>query len=265
MSADTSNKVKKPSRSYKQATLKILYGQSGNQCAEPSCSNSIIASETEYSEAKNIAHIAHIYAFSEDGPRGKSGLTKDQLNHHTNLLLLCPTHHAVVDTQHETYPADLLLKWKADHIRKHSGDGIAQVSDIGYAELELAARSLMADEPSEADSQPTSLPMPPQKKIEKNGLSQSTAKKLRMGVAMSREVEEMLRNAAQLESGFPDSLREGFQTKYNEFVEAGLEGDDLFDALYVWAGGTNTDPKRQLAALCILSHLFVLCEVFESE
>jgi hypothetical protein len=56
-----------------------------------------------------------IYALSEDGPRGKAGLTKDELNAPDNLILLCPTHHVIVDAQHETYPAKLLKQWKINH------------------------------------------------------------------------------------------------------------------------------------------------------
>lgn len=255
---------KKLSRNYTKPTLKILFGQSGNECAEPQCSNPIIATATKQSAAANIAHIAHIFAFSEDGPRGKATMSAQEINHHSNLLLLCPTHHTNVDTQHETFPASMLLKWKEDHIRKHSDIMKAKISDIGYLELEMAARSLMTDNSNvEVENMPV-VPMPPAKKIKKNKLSPGTTKLLKMGIAMSHEVKAMLRNAAQLDAAFPDRLRDGFQAKYQVLASDGLSGDDLFDSLYVWAGGVNKDPKRALAGLCILSHLFILCEVFES-
>ena len=179
-------------------------------------------------------------------------------------MLLCPSHHALVDAQHETYPASLLLKWKEDHIRKHSDRLKAKISDVGFHELEIAAKSLMVDSATTDDVELPAAPMPPVEKIVKNKLSQGTANLLKMGIAMSHEVKAMLRNAAQLDSSFPDRLRDGFQTKYEAFAGQGLSGDELFDALYVWSGSTNTDPKRALAGLCLLSHLFVLCEVFES-
>ncbi|CAM3661236.1 HNH endonuclease [Litorimonas haliclonae] len=265
MSSTTKAKTKKPSRYYTPTTLKILFGQSGNECAEPQCSNPIIASATNKSDAANVADIAHIYALSVDGPRGKAGMTSKELNHHSNLMLLCPTHHTNVDTQYETYPADMLLKWKADHVRKHGDILRAKISDIGYSELETAARALMSDKPDgDEDDHDPSMPMAPANKIKKNNLTQGSSKLLKMGIAMSHEVKAMLRNAAQLDYTFPDRLRDGFQAKYDDFVAEGLTGDDLFDALYVWSGSTNSDPKRALAGLCLLSHLFVLCEVFES-
>ena len=105
----------KSKRYYSPTTLKVLFTLSRNQCAHPDCANNLIEPATEESDALVIAHICHIYAISEDGPRGKSGLTKKELNSPENLILLCRNHHAVVDGQHETYPADMLKEWKQTH------------------------------------------------------------------------------------------------------------------------------------------------------
>ena len=105
-------------RQYTQKTLKILFGSSGNQCAHPECTNNVIEPATEKSDAAVIAQICHIYAFSTNGPRGKAGLTNEELNSPENLILLCPNHHVVVDKQHETYPVELLKQWKREHEAK---------------------------------------------------------------------------------------------------------------------------------------------------
>ena len=102
-------------RYYSPKTLKVLFALSGNQCAHPECPNTLVESATEQSDAIITAHICHIYAVSVDGPRGKSGLTEKELNSPENLILLCRNHHAVIDGQHETYPAELLKKWKQRH------------------------------------------------------------------------------------------------------------------------------------------------------
>jgi hypothetical protein len=86
------SKTKKFSRNYSKTALKILFGMSGNECAEPTCSQRVIAASTPESDEAVIAQISHIYALSDDGPRGKPGLTENERNHHSNLLLLCPTH-----------------------------------------------------------------------------------------------------------------------------------------------------------------------------
>lgn len=105
-------------RSYSQETVKVLFGRSGNQCAYPECTNTLIEPATEKSDALVTAHICHIYAISTGGPRGKIGLTQKELNAPENLILLCRNHHAVVDGQYETYPADMLKEWKRTHEAK---------------------------------------------------------------------------------------------------------------------------------------------------
>lgn len=105
-------------RSYSEKTLKVLFALSGNQCAHPECTNTLIEPATENSDALVTAHICHIYAISTDGPRGKPGLTQKELNSPENLILLCRHHHGVVDGQHETYPAALLKEWKQSHESK---------------------------------------------------------------------------------------------------------------------------------------------------
>lgn len=92
-----------PKRNYSPKTLKMLFALSGNQCAVPGCSEPIIAPRIEKSDAMVLRQIAHFYAISEDGPRGKRGLTNKDLNQLSNLILLCPTHQVKVDRQQETY------------------------------------------------------------------------------------------------------------------------------------------------------------------
>jgi hypothetical protein len=113
-------------RSYTQQTIKLLFGASGNQCAQPECSNPVIIEGTDDSDAMISAQICHIFAVSDNGPRGKPGLTNDERNSAKNLLLLCPTHHGIVDGQYQTYPATMLQDWKSHHetkFKKQISDG----------------------------------------------------------------------------------------------------------------------------------------------
>lgn len=108
----------KPKRRYTQRTIKILFTLSGNQCAHPECANNIIEQATEYSPELVTGQISHIYAIRKKGPRGNPELTQKELNSPENLILFCPNHHAVVDGQHESYPAEMLKRWKRDHENK---------------------------------------------------------------------------------------------------------------------------------------------------
>jgi hypothetical protein len=105
-------------RSYSPHTIKLLFGASGNQCAFPGCTNPIIAAGTPFSDGAVVGQICHIYAASDDGPRGKPGLTAAERNSPNNLILMCGHHHPLVDKQWETYPADLLKAWKKTHEAK---------------------------------------------------------------------------------------------------------------------------------------------------
>ena len=122
-------------RHYPPSTLKLLFGLSGNQCAHPDCSNTLIEERTEHSDDRVTAHICHIYAISEKGPRARPGLTQAELNAAGNLILLCAYHHAVVDAQHESYPAELLLKWKRDHEEKYRWRYPANRGGVGSGAL----------------------------------------------------------------------------------------------------------------------------------
>ena len=108
----------KLTRQYSPKTLKVLFALSGNQCAHPQCTNLVIESATEQSDDLVSAQICHIYAINTRGPRGNPGLTKEELNSPGNLLLLCPTHHTLVDGQHESYPVEVLRDWKRNHQSK---------------------------------------------------------------------------------------------------------------------------------------------------
>lgn len=256
-----SRETKVTTRSYTDKTLKVLFALSGNQCAEPNCIQRVILPPKEGAEFLVLGKIAHIYAFSERGPRGKVGLTPKQRNAVDNLLLLCPNHHDEVDGQHERFPATLLLEWKARQEAKATEDLTRSISDLGFAELEVAAQAVAkASSPASADGLAA---IPPADKIARNGLGPHPAMMLSMGAAKSMEVEKVLLQAAQLDPDFPKRMTAGFVEHYQAQKGLGLSGDDLFYDMYEWAAGGDEDRGRQAAGLCILSHLFILCDVFE--
>ena len=60
-----------------------------------------------------IGEMAHVIAKSTKGPRGGDTVGSDS---YANLILLCPTHHTLVDKAPEgTFSEQMLLQWKADH------------------------------------------------------------------------------------------------------------------------------------------------------
>jgi len=59
--------------------------------------------------------MAHIVAFNEGGPRGKAALRPDYINDVSNLMLLCPQCHKLIDDQPNQYSVSVLQKYKESH------------------------------------------------------------------------------------------------------------------------------------------------------
>ena len=105
-------------RNYSRTTQRVLDIQSLNQCAYPGCTNTLIEPSAGKSDPVVIGHICHIHALNPGGPRWKEELSQEELNSPENLILLCPTHHAMVDGQPEYYMAETLRQWKREHEAK---------------------------------------------------------------------------------------------------------------------------------------------------
>ncbi|MBI4547858.1 MAG: hypothetical protein HY707_07760 [Ignavibacteriae bacterium] len=122
--------------------IKILFLRSGGKCAFPECEKILVEEATAKDEPVVIGQIAHIVAESRQGPRGKNEMSDEERNKHTNLILLCPDHHVIIDSQPYTYSVPVLQQMKAIHEErikasdgkiKESGDTIEQ--EIMYSTL----------------------------------------------------------------------------------------------------------------------------------
>lgn len=114
-STRSSNPARQRSRTISTQTRQFLFARSGNQCAHPDCEEKLTVDPTDRSDGFIAANICHIRAVSPGGPRHDPSLTDAQLNSAANLILLCPNHHGLVDSQPETYTSELLCEWKARH------------------------------------------------------------------------------------------------------------------------------------------------------
>lgn len=111
------NEVKASSRHISPAERYMLWGRAAGRCQFRGC-NKPLWKHPETQEAVNIAEAAHIYSFSEDGPRGNEGIDVEDLNTSQNLLLACHDCHKTIDTEQAAgmrYPVELLQGWKAEH------------------------------------------------------------------------------------------------------------------------------------------------------
>jgi len=96
----------------------LLWGRAAGRC-QFSGHNIPLYKSSVTQESVNIAQKAHIYSFSEKGPRGWGPLitNKKEINNIDNLMLMCHDCHKLIDNDKdgEKYSAELLKQWKREH------------------------------------------------------------------------------------------------------------------------------------------------------
>ena len=90
--------------------LKKLWGKAAGHCCFTNCATDCIHLLESSQDAVVIGEMAHVIARNATGPRGKKDHVED--NSYDNLILLCPTHHTLVDKAPDSYPVDKLLAMK---------------------------------------------------------------------------------------------------------------------------------------------------------
>ncbi len=100
----------------KEKDVKILWGKAGGVCSMASCRKKLIETTPDLPSGYDIfGYTCHIVAENPQGPRGESLLTTEQRNRYPNLILLCKTHHEMIDQQSDEWPIEKLHQVKADH------------------------------------------------------------------------------------------------------------------------------------------------------
>lgn len=92
-------------------TIKKLSILSGNKCAFPKCSMSLVDEDS----GSITAQICHIKAKNSGGPRYDSKQTNQERDSFENLILMCPIHHKIIDDDEESYTVKRLQQIKSEH------------------------------------------------------------------------------------------------------------------------------------------------------
>jgi len=106
MGTDDRNRRLEPKIGVQHALFRVSRGY----CYRPACPHPVLRRGDDGQPVVDV-QIAHIYAASDNGPRGRPDLTVEERRAFSNLILLCGVHHQLVDKRenYETYPAPLLL------------------------------------------------------------------------------------------------------------------------------------------------------------
>jgi hypothetical protein len=247
-----------------EPTKRVVAFRSGNLCAFPECLQELVESATPLNPAIPIGEAAHIAGERPTAARYDPTMTQAQRDSAENLIYMCPTHHTVIDGQPETYTRAMLLELKAHH---ESQVGMASraakiraMSAVGFAEFHDVVEALATASPYRS---PTLTLTMPEEKLSRNDLGPNVRNKVMIGLAKARDVEDYFNTPIALERGLADTVTARFRAEYEDLFNQDLRGDDLFDALEVFATRGQVDLNHQAAALAIVVYLFEKCDLFE--
>jgi hypothetical protein len=111
------------------ATIKRLFAVSGNRCAFPQCISPLIH------HGKVTGKVCHIKGSRPGSARYAEDQSAEDRHGFQNLILMCPIHHDVVDSDEIEYPVDRLLDLKAE--RETSQNAPSEISDDSARQLLL--------------------------------------------------------------------------------------------------------------------------------
>ncbi|MFQ2225720.1 HNH endonuclease [Aeromonas hydrophila] len=94
----------------KESTIKVLFALSGNECAFTDCTTKLVQDKNNL-----IGEICHIEARKPDGARYNIYSNDEKRRSEENLIILCPTHHKLIDNDEGTYTVEFLKEMKFKH------------------------------------------------------------------------------------------------------------------------------------------------------
>ena len=126
-----------------QKSVKILWSAAGGRCAFAGCWERLCYHEAEDAAPFTLGEMAHICGDKPGANRHDASQTDSQRDDYQNLILLCPTHHTLIDRkENETvYTVEILHAMKAEHearvLERLDQDPMPTKQDIALAILPL--------------------------------------------------------------------------------------------------------------------------------
>ena len=83
--------------------IELLFARSGNRCAFPKCTAPMAFAETLTGE------VCHIKGTKPGSARHDPNQSDVERHEYKNLVLMCPTHHTVIDDDEDAYTVEYLV------------------------------------------------------------------------------------------------------------------------------------------------------------
>ncbi len=112
--AKTSPVEKIPKRKIPPNAQLLLFVRAGGRCEFDGCNKYLLWHPLTLAKG-NFAEAAHIVAFKPDGPRGNVSARPSDINDISNLMLLCPQCHKLIDNNPSDYTSKTLEEYKSRH------------------------------------------------------------------------------------------------------------------------------------------------------
>lgn len=135
---------------------KVLWARSGNLCAYPECNQLLThdlhdeESETLKASGIPLGEEAHIISGRPDGPRYDPNYPMENADTYENLILLCPTHHRLIDKKGGAgFSTETLRKMKNTHEVTQAAK--KSFSDLKREEIELRTLAMIESWTTRAD------------------------------------------------------------------------------------------------------------------
>jgi hypothetical protein len=239
-------------------TRNLLWAKSAGLCAFPNCRAELIHPANELDDAATLGDIAHIHSHSTNGPRANPDGFNESTNLYDNLILLCATHHRLVDRQHNTYTVTNLRTWKQSH--EAWIEERLKEAEFDNTDLETIINWL-TDEKMEVSNDFVIRPI--EDKMQHNSLSISTQNLIKNALFRVNEVAEYVSNRSKLETSFAERLLSPLSSRYEKLRNEGVDNNSIFEDLRQFSSGYSKEFKIQLAGLTVVVYFFERCELFE--
>lgn len=106
--------ISMPTRSIPNITRLLLFVRAGGRCEFDGHNKYLLRHSLTLSDG-NFGQMAHIVAFSHGGPRSEKKNPAKAVNSVSNLMLLCPECHKLIDMHPEQYTTKTLEQFKQRH------------------------------------------------------------------------------------------------------------------------------------------------------